>query len=198
MRQEKKKRQDKIDEIETRQREHLIKNDYGYKHRNKQIERSRSSFSDWRNVIPSASTAYCSVDAMVQTQQDKGSTVKAPFTPEGFCFYLRTLGVYMYYICSSVSAPVCYMWNDTDGDSGGDSITSLTHHYHSNYRTGAKRWSGWADGTNGQVWNWTFFAWMADACNPASPTYVSGATGSIYERMDVYRNDPGHTYMKPD
>jgi hypothetical protein len=149
---------------------------------------------------PAPSVPFCSNDGVDFTEQDMGSSLKTPHLATAFSYYLRTLATYMYYIVSSAShvPAVVYGWNECLGTKGGDAIVSATHHHHSRHRTGARAWGGWADGTNGQVWNWTFFSWMCDATNPDSVTYVQNGAGSMYERMDLYRNDPGHTFMAPD
>ncbi len=42
------------------------------------------------------------------------------------------------------------------------------------------------------------FAYCLDCCNPESPTFSTNPNVSLYSRIDMYRNPPGHTFMRPD
>jgi hypothetical protein len=42
------------------------------------------------------------------------------------------------------------------------------------------------------------FTYCLDCCNPESPTFSADPTRSLYDRVDIYRNPPGHTFMHCD
>ena len=64
--------------------------------------------------------------------------------------------------------------------------------------TGAGARTYWVDGTAAQSWNKIMFTYCLDCCNPESPTFSTDPLVSLYKRVDMYRNPPGHTFMRLD
>ena len=125
--------------------------------------------------------------------------MKTPYIRSGFGYFLHTLQASMYWVCDSVTQrDMCLLYNELDGGSGGNDLISLSHVYSIECPSGAEHLVEWVDGTNGQVWNWKYFIHKADMCNPESTTYDARDGHSMYKSVDMFRNVPGHTWMKCD
>ena len=77
-------------------------------------------------------------------------------------------------------------------------IVSRIYLYDTSRATGAGTKRFWVDGTASQSWNRKFWMYLLDCCNHESPTYSPNPSISLYKRIDLYRNPPGHTFMEPD
>ena len=127
-----------------------------------------------------------------------GGGRRTPLIKQGPQYYLRTLPSKPYYICSTVRGDVAYWWNEQIGEFGADSICSVNYLYDTCMATGAGARTYWVDGTAAQSWNKVMFTYCLDCCNPESPTFSPDPSISLYKRVDMYRNPPGHTFMRPD
>jgi len=132
------------------------------------------------------------------TECDMGGGRRTPLIKQGPQYYLRTLPSKPYYICSTVRGDVAYWWNEKIGEFGSDSICSVNYLYDTCMATGAGARTYWVDGTAAQSWNKIMFTYCLDCCNPESPTFCTDPNISLYKRVDMYRNPPGHTFMRPD
>ena len=132
------------------------------------------------------------------TECDMGGGRRTPLIKQGPQYYLRTLPSKPYYICSTVRGDVAYWWNEQIGEFGADSICSVNYLYDTCMGTGAGARTYWVDGTAAQSWNKIMFTYCLDCCNPESPTFTTDPMVSLYKRVDMYRNPPGHTFMRPD
>jgi hypothetical protein len=132
------------------------------------------------------------------TERDMGGGRRTPLIKQGPQYYLRTLPSKPYYICSTVRGDVAYWWNEKLGEFGADSICSVNYLYDTCMATGAGARTYWVDGTAAQSWNKIMFTYCLDCCNPDSPTFSHDPSMSLYKRVDMYRNPPGHTFMRPD
>ena len=132
------------------------------------------------------------------TECDMGGGRRTPLIKQGPQYYLRTLPSKPYYICSTVRGDVAYWWNEQIGEFGADSICSVNYMYDTCMGTGAGARTYWVDGTAAQSWNKLMFTYCLDCTNPESPTFSPDPTVSLYKRIDMYRNPPGHTFMRPD
>ena len=132
------------------------------------------------------------------TECDMGGGRRTPLIKQGPQYYLRTLPSKPYYICSTVRGDVAYWWNETISAFGADSICSVNYLYDTCMATGAGARTYWVDGTAAQSWNKTMFTYCLNCCNPDSPTFSPDPYISLYKRVDMYRNPPGHTFMRPD
>ena len=123
-----------------------------------------------------------------------------PIAPirQGPQYYLRTLPSKPYYVCSTVRGDVAFWWNETHAHFGANEICSVNYMYDTCFATGAGGRTYFVDGTYSQSWNKTMFAYCLNCCNPESPTFSTEPTVSLYSRIDMYRNPPGHTFMRPD
>jgi hypothetical protein len=84
------------------------------------------------------------------------------------------------------------------GECGAEEICSVNYLYDTTRPTGAGSRTYWVDGTAAQTWNRVMFTHCMDCCNPESPTFIRDPTKPLYDRVDIYRNPPGHTFMLPD
>ena len=84
------------------------------------------------------------------------------------------------------------------GSCGADDIASVNYLYDTNRNVGAGFRTYWCDGTAAQTWNRCMFQYCLDCVNPESPTFYPDSTTALYDRIDIFRNPPGHTFMQPD
>ena len=136
---------------------------------------------------------------------DAGSGLRTPFCRVSFAYFSRVLVTNVYYIVDNGTTDRqpynAYLWNDRIGGKGPDEIISIFLHFIQTRRTGAKRLVIEADGCGGQVWNQYFFAVCGSLVDSTTDLCrCLGATRSrpIFERIDLGRGTPGHTFMHPD
>jgi hypothetical protein len=86
-----------------------------------------------------------------------------------------------------------YAWNETIGHEGVNNIISAEHHYHSNYKTGAKNGRKWMDNCYGQANNQVMMKYMLHITDPGSPAGMY-----LYERFDEFVATSGHSYLVCD
>ena len=187
--------------------QHKKQADVGYLYR---AARKNDSKQMWRSIVltepvpptfpPPAPpiTIWRYSDKHDFTECDMGGGRRTPLIKQGPQYYLRTLPSKPYYICSTVRGDVAYWWNEQIGEFGADSICSVNYLYDTCMATGAGARTYWVDGTAAQSWNKLMFTYCLDCCNPESPTFSPDPTVSLYKRVDMYRNPPGHTFMRPD
>jgi hypothetical protein len=132
------------------------------------------------------------------TECDMGGGRRTPLIRQGPQYYLRTLPSKPYYICSTVRGDVAFWWNESIANFGANDICSVNYLYDTVFGTGAGARTYFVDGTAAQAWNKTMFAYCLDCVNPESPTFNNDPAISLYSRIDMYRNPPGHTFMRPD
>jgi hypothetical protein len=132
------------------------------------------------------------------TECDMGGGRRTPLIKQGPQYYLRTLPSKPYYIYSTVHGDVAYWWNEKLGEFGADSICSVNYLYDTCMATDAGARTYRVDGTVAQSWNKIMFTYCLDCCNPHSPTFSPGPSISLYKRVGMYRNPPGHTFMRPN
>ena len=132
------------------------------------------------------------------TECDMGGGVRTPLIKAGPQYYLRTLPSKPYYICSPVRGDCAFWWNESIGECGAEEIASVNYLYDTTRATGAGARTYWVDGTAAQTWNRVMFTYCLDCVNPESPTFTLDPEKALYERVDIYRNPPGHTFMQCD
>jgi hypothetical protein len=187
---------------------HQIKADKGYFHRAICISKCHREFTGIELPAP---TVPCFPpgaalvepqlypDAMDFVQVDMGGGQRTPKIKAGPQYYLRTLPSLPLYICSSSPrGNIAMWWNETIAHRGGDEMISCQYLYDTTRATGAGSKRFWVDGTASQSWNRKFWQYLIDCCNPESPTFHQNPSTSLYKRIDLYRNPPGHTFMEPD
>ena len=94
-----------------------------------------------------------------------------------------------------------YLWNNTSGGKGPEEMCSILLQFIVKHRTGVKRLAIECDGCSGQLWCQYFFAICAALWDPTSDLCRKlGVTPgrSVFERIDVFRGEVGHTFMSCD
>jgi hypothetical protein len=191
-------------ELERMWNEHKLQADKGYVHR---ARRKEDCASLWQGIplheqrpitFPRVAVPPLHRDLFDFTEVDMGGGLRTPLIKCGPQYYLRTLPSKPYYICSAVSGHHAFWWNETIGGCGADDIASVNYLYDTNKNVGAGSRTYWCDGTAAQTWNRCMFQYCLDCVNPESPTYFPDSTTALYDRIDIFRNPPGHTFMQPD
>jgi hypothetical protein len=186
---------------------HKAQADKGYKHRALARDASKASWKDVDLEDPALSVfppplaphlPLAHPDLNDFTQCDMGGGLRTPLIKMGPQYYLRTLPSKAYYICSEARGDVACWWNETMGECGAQEICSVNYLYDTTRATGAGSRTWWVDGTASQCWNYCFWTYVYNCCNPESPTYHNDPATPLYSRCDMYRNPPGHTFMKCD
>ena len=191
-------------ELERVWEQHKLQADKGYVHR---ARRKAECASLWEGIalgearlltFPRGPVPPWHRNLFDFTEVDMGGGLRTPLIKCGPQYYLRTLPSKPYYICSTVSGHHAFWWNETISGCGADDIASVNYLYDTNKNVGAGCRTYWCDGTAAQTWNRCMFQYCLDCVNPESPTFYHDSTTALYDRIDIFRNPPGHTFMQPD
>ena len=148
---------------------------------------------------------FSSKDIIMSISMDAGSGLRTPFCRVGFAYFSRVLVTNVYHIVDHGTTDKqpyhVYMWNDKAGGKGPEEVMSIFLDFIKANKTGAKRLVIECDGCGGQVFNQYFFAMCSSLVDPTSDLCrkIGAAPGRpIFERIDIFRGEVGHTFMAPD
>lgn len=153
---------------------------------------------------------FASKDIIQSISMDAGSGLRTPFCRVGFAYFSRVLVTNVYHIVDhglrrQPGQPYqpyhAFLWNERAGGKGPEEMCSIFLRFITENKTGAKRCVVECDGCSGQIYNQFVFAMCSALVDPTSDLckQLGARPGQpIFERIDIFRGEVGHTFMWPD